>query len=254
MPDEFRQILGLRFYVGDFAGLLDRTMAGGMIVVPSAPVLVDLADHPAHREALEHSDFAITDSAFMVLLWLVLQRERLPRISGLRYLRGLVGRPEFREPNATFWVMPSAEDAQGNCAWLRQQGILVGSRSCYIAPFYPDGPLEDAALLAQIELAQPRFVILCVRGGVQERVAYFLKTRLPAATAFICTGGAIAFLSGRQTSIPVWADRLFLGWLLRLVNSPKSFSPRLWKSLRLVALLGKYGANRPAAPSRISSG
>jgi UDP-N-acetyl-D-mannosaminuronic acid transferase (WecB/TagA/CpsF family) len=243
MPDEFRQILGLRFYVGDFSGLLDRAMAGGLIAVPSAPVLVYLADDPAHREALENSDFAITDSSFMVLLWYVLKRERLPRISGLRFLRGLLGRGEFRRPGATFWVMPSAEDSDGNCAWLRQQGVSAGSDACYVAPFYPPGRLADAALLSQIELKRPKFVVLCLRGGVQERLGFFLKTRLSYLPTIICTGGAIAFLSGRQTSIPVWADRLFLGWLLRLLNSPVSFGSRLWISLRLPFILWKYGSN-----------
>jgi N-acetylglucosaminyldiphosphoundecaprenol N-acetyl-beta-D-mannosaminyltransferase len=246
MPDEFRQILGLRFYIGDFTGLLDRTVGGGLIAVPSAPVLVDLADDSAHRQALEGSDFAITDSGFMILLWTVLQRERLPRYSGLRLLRGLLDRPEFRRAQATLWVMPSAADAEANAAWLRQQGLPVGAEACYLAPLYPAGPLQDAALLAQIERARPQFVILCVGGGVQERLGYFLRTNLSYRPAILCTGAAIAFLSGRQTGIPVWADRLFLGWLLRLLSSPRRFGPRFRKALRLPFLLWKYGPDRVA--------
>src|ERR1039458_2920594 len=96
--EEIRNILGLRFYVGSFPGLLTRTSRGGLIVVPSAPVLVDLSNDPAHREALEGSDLATTDSGFFVLLWLLFKGQRLPRISGLRYLRGLLSYPEFRKP------------------------------------------------------------------------------------------------------------------------------------------------------------
>ena len=142
--------------------------------------------------------------------------------------------------------MPSAEDSLGNCAWLRQQGVPVTPEACYVAPMYQAGRLADEALLAQIEREHPQFIILCVRGGVQERLGYFLKTRLSYRPTLICTGGAIAFLSGRQTSIPVWADRLFLGWLLRLVNSPAGFNPRLRKALRLGPILWKYGANSVA--------
>jgi len=243
MPDPFRQILGLRFYTGDFPGLLDRAMAGGLIAVPSAPVLVDLAADPAHREALENSDFAITDSGFMVLLWAAMKREWLPRFSGLRFLRGLLQRPEFRRPGAAFWVMPSAEDARSNCAWLRQDGIPTGPADCYVAPMYPAGRLDDDALLARLESARPPFVVLCLAGGVQERLGHYLKTRLSYRPTLICTGAAIAFLSGRQATIPVWADRLFLGWLLRTLNAPGRFIPRYWKSLRLVPLLWRYGAN-----------
>jgi len=114
MDEDLKNILGLRFYVGSLQGLLARTLRGGLIVVPSAPVLVDLTIDPAHREAMEGSDLAIADSGFFVLLWLILKRERLPRISGLRYLRALLTFPEFRRAGATFWVMPSAEDARAN--------------------------------------------------------------------------------------------------------------------------------------------
>jgi N-acetylglucosaminyldiphosphoundecaprenol N-acetyl-beta-D-mannosaminyltransferase len=242
MPDEFRRILGIRFYTGDFAGLLDLTMNGGLITVPSAPVLVDLANDPAHREALERCDFAITDSGFMVMLWFLFHRERLPRISGLRFMRGLLERQEFRQPAATFWVMPSEEDARANREWLRQQGIPVAEDDCYVAPFYPAGSLDDPALLARIERRRPRFVVLCIRGGVQERLGYGLRQHLPYRPTIVCTGAAIAFLSGQQTNIPGWADRFFLGWLIRSLSHPRSFPPRLWKALRLAALIPRYGS------------
>src|SRR5437764_226065 len=115
---EVRHILGVRFYSGDMEGLLDRATRGGLVVVPSAPVLVDLSSDHAHREAVEASDVAITDSAWMVILWMVFKGEFLPRISGLRFMRALLKRPEFREPGETFWIMPTAEDGRVNCEWL----------------------------------------------------------------------------------------------------------------------------------------
>jgi len=237
MPDEFRRILGIRFYAGDFAGLMNLAMEGGLITVPSAPVLVDLAADPAHREAMERCDFAITDSGFMVMLWAFFRRERLTRISGLRFMRGLLQRPEFRQPSATFWVMPSAEDARANREWLLQQGIPVAEDDCYVAPFYPAGPLDDPALLARVEKRRPRFIVLCIRGGVQERLGYGLRQHLPYRPAIVCTGAAIAFLSGQQIGIPRWADRFFLGWLFRSLSHPLSFPPRLWKALRLAPMI-----------------
>ena len=237
MDDELKEILGLRFFVGSIQGLLARTLRGGLIVVPSAPVLVDLMDDAAHREALVGSDFAITDSGFFVLLWLFLKRERLPRISGLRYLRALLSFPEFRKIGATYWVMPSAEDAKANCGWLKSQGMEVGADDCYLAPMYPAGRLQDAELLARIERKRPAFVVLNIRGGVQERLGFFLISHLSYRPAIICTGGAIAFLSSRQVGIPVWADRLMLGWIFRILHSPVGFSPRIWKGLRLVPMV-----------------
>jgi UDP-N-acetyl-D-mannosaminuronic acid transferase (WecB/TagA/CpsF family) len=245
MPGEFRQILGIRFYVGGLEGLLNRVAGGGLIVVPSAPVLANLPFDPAHRAALLGSDFAITDSGYMILLWAVLKGERLRRISGLRLLRGLLGRPEFRAAGATFWVMPSAADARTNLAWLDRQGVAAGPEACYEAPLYPPGALEDEALLAAIEARRPRYVVLGVGGGVQERLGYFLRQRLSYRPAILCTGAAIAFLSGQQVRIPVWADRLVLGWLFRILSDPVTFVPRFWRSIRLAGLLWRYGEQAP---------
>src|SRR5579863_3129240 len=68
VADTFRTILGVRFYISDLEGLLELIPGGGLVVVPSAPVMTRLAEDPAHRAALEGADFAITDSGYMVLL------------------------------------------------------------------------------------------------------------------------------------------------------------------------------------------
>jgi len=245
MDEDDKVILGLRFFVGSLPGLLDRTLRGGLIVVPSAPVLADLSNDSAHREALEGSDLAITDSGFFVILWFFLKRERLPRISGLRYLRALLSFPEFRRPGATFWVMPSAGDSQANREWLNRQGLPVAEDDCYLAPMYPVGRLRDDELLAQIERKRPAFVILNIRGGVQERLGFFLISNLSYRPAIICTGAAIAFLSGRQVPIPVWADRMMIGWILRSLRSPIGFFPKIWKGLRLVPMVLRAEVRRP---------
>jgi UDP-N-acetyl-D-mannosaminuronic acid transferase (WecB/TagA/CpsF family) len=247
LQSEFRWILGIRFYTGTFAGLLEKCCKGGLIVVPAAPALVDLRTDRAYREALEGSDIAITDSGFLVLLWTLFKGERLERISGLKLLRGLLTLPSFREPSATFWVMPSQADTQSGTAWLKCQGITVIEGDCYVAPIYPAGELEDRALWDSVEARHPAFVIINLGGGVQERLGLYLRRRLSYRPAIICTGAAIAFLSGRQANIPPWADRLMLGWLLRCFHDPRKFIPRYWKSLRLVALVWKHGANSVAA-------
>ncbi len=403
----FRRILGVRFYTGDLPGLIELTRQGGLITVPSAPVLVDLQTDIVHREAVESCDFAVTDSGFMVWLWFLRTGERLHRISGLKYLRALLEDPDFcseqalppprakseeqsaqspdvrrltsvvspppsasppsaldREsplaltpsrfaqktasaaqppapttlnfqpitqnvasatqsdsasvpitPNvqpitkvacATFWIMPSARDAEANVAWLKTQGLEVNGDDCYVAPHYPRGPLADPALLDAVLRRRPRYIVICLGGGVQERLGYYLREALanggktrggrgeasepfppgpahgaagsasapitpnphpitaaqpppqpsasplalsssryaaplaPYRPAIICTGAAIAFLSGRQVNIPPWADRYVLGWLFRCAKEPRKFIPRYRKALRLIPLLFRF--------------
>jgi N-acetylglucosaminyldiphosphoundecaprenol N-acetyl-beta-D-mannosaminyltransferase len=241
--DPFRKILGVRFYTSDLEGLLDRVPGGGLIVVPSAPVMAKLAGDPAHRRALEGADFAVTDSSYMVLLWLLKSGERLTRITGLRLLRGLFLRSGLRGKGDTFWVMPNQADSEANLAWLKGQGFDVGPENTYVAPIYPtQGPIPDARLADLVAARRPRFVFIALSGGVQERLGWDLRQRLNYTPAIICIGGAIAFLSGQQTQIPVWADRLALGWLLRFVSSPRSFAAKLKGVHGLVPLIWRYGS------------
>ena len=303
--DHYRRILGVLFYVGPIEGLLERTMRGGLIVVPSAPVMVNLSADPTHRQAVETSDLAVTDSGFMVLLWRLFARDKIIRISGLRYLRALLDDPRFRDSRSILWIMPTKRDEIGNRAWLIEQGMTVEESDCYLAPTYArEGPLEDAALLALIKEKRPQFVMINLGGGVQERLGLFLRDALaqegkgqsgkgegerakreeqsgksegvsneaqgkvpggkskeseplalstsPLAApayrpALICTGAAIAFLSNRQVNIPPWADRLFLGWLMRSLSEPTKFIPRYWQSLRLARLMWRYGSRSVAS-------
>ena len=239
----FRKILGVRFYISDLEGLLELVDGGGLIVVPSAPVMTRLVEDPAHREAVEGADFAITDSSYMVALWLLRTGERTQRISGLRLLRGLLARGGYRGKGEAFWVMPSAADSEANLAWLRGQGFDVSAEDTYVAPIYPKmGPISDDELLRRILAHRPRLVVLAIGGGVQERLGWYLRNHLGYRPTILCIGGAIAFLTGQQTRIPAWADRLSLGWFLRYLSAPRAFSRKVKGVHRLGPMILKYGA------------
>jgi N-acetylglucosaminyldiphosphoundecaprenol N-acetyl-beta-D-mannosaminyltransferase len=249
--DAFRKILGVRFYISDLEGLLNRLPGAGLVVVPSAPVMVHLEDDPSHREALEGADFAITDSGFMVALWLLRTGERIRRISGLRLLRGLCARGRFKGQGESFWVMPTAADSAANLSWLKGQGFEVGPGDTYVAPLYPkNGPITDAQLVSELNSRRPQLVVIALSGGVQERLGWELRQRLAYKPAILCIGGAIAFLSGQQTSIPVWADRLAVGWIFRFVSSPRSFAAKVSEVDRLPAMIWKYGTRSVGGPVR----
>lgn len=241
MQDNFRKILGVRFYVADLEGLLDLVPGGGLIVAPSAPVMVRLAEDPAHREAMEGADIAVTDSALLVLFWLLCSGERAIRISGLRLLRALVSGGQFRGKADSFWIMPSTDDTETNLNWLRRQGFDLSDDAAYVAPMYPrQGPISDPDLVDLIDARRPKLVVIALSGGVQERLGWELRKRLAYRPTILCIGGAIAFLSGRQTQIPVWADRLALGWLFRFISDPGGFSAKVRGVERLASLVWKY--------------
>ena len=244
-PPLYHRILGIDFFDGSAQAAIAKMRDGGLLVVPAAPALKDLDRNPNYREALLNADLAIADSAFMVLIWNHLQRRNLRRLSGLEYLRELLLEDDVREPGNTLWIMASPTSAKLNLDWLEEQGIAVPPDNVYMAPIYGE-TIDDAALLDHVNRIQPRHIIVTIGGGTQERLGLYLKRNLSYRPAIHCIGAAIAFLSGDQVHIPVWADRLYLGWLFRSISEPKRYIPRYWDARKLLTLVLRHGADLPA--------
>jgi UDP-N-acetyl-D-mannosaminuronic acid transferase (WecB/TagA/CpsF family) len=241
----FQQILGIRFVVGGAQQVIDLVSeSGGLVVVPAGPAMCTLASNPAYREALLGADIAIADSAYMVLLWNLLYRPRISKLSGFKYLRALLLQEGFRSAGATFWVMPWQESAENTLTWLRKNGIVVDPTNVYVAPHY-NGCIQDPILAEAIERRRPRHVILGVGGGVQEPLGLYLKQNLSYLPAIHCIGAAIGFLTGDQVRIPVWTDSLGLGWLWRSLSNPRRFVPRYWGARHLMSLMLRYRDSLP---------
>src|SRR4029079_16270226 len=135
-PD-WQRILGVRFFDGAASDAVDYiTRVGGYTVFPAAPALVKIENDPAYSRALVEADLAIADSGFMVLLWRLLQRRTIARISGLKYLRILLADPRLRDRGSAFLVLPRQSSLEKALAWLRPEGFEIASDDCYIAPDY----------------------------------------------------------------------------------------------------------------------
>jgi N-acetylglucosaminyldiphosphoundecaprenol N-acetyl-beta-D-mannosaminyltransferase len=240
------QVLGVPIACLTIDEAVDRALDGGLVLAPSGPGLCDLERDPDYRDALLGSDVNLTDSGLVILVETLRARRRLPRASGLGYIEALLARDELRPAGSTFWVMPSEVARNRNLAWLRSRGLEVTADDCYVAPMYPRrGRVEDDALAAIVEERRPSHIVICVGSGPQEKLGLFLKRELSYGPGIHCLGAAIGFLSGEQAAIPAWADRAYLGWLIRCLDDPRTFVPRYLKAFRLVYLLARYGATPP---------
>ena len=173
-------ILGIRFISGTVEEAGARAAEGGLILAPSGPGLAGLREDRLYQEAVENCDVALPDSGFMVLLWNIFKGGSLKRLSGLRFLAYLVLRDEtFRNEQCHFWIMPNTEEGKANRAWLQEKGIIVSPSDCYVAPFYDPGVIEDSVLLGLLLEKRPRYIIVNLGGGVQEKLGYYLRRSLP---------------------------------------------------------------------------
>src|SRR6202041_3055756 len=133
-----------------------------------------------------------------------------------------------------------------NLSWLVAHGVEVSPEDVHIAPRYAS-LIEDAPLLQKIRERKPPHIIVTIGGGTQERLGLYLKRNLKSLPAIHCIGAAIAFLSGDQVQIPLWADRMYLGWLFRCVSDPRRYMPRYWEARKLFSLMVRYGSSAPDA-------
>jgi len=240
-----RQILGLRF----FNGTVDEAVAfmhrhGGYLVAPSGTCFTRLREDEPYREAILSADLAIADSGLMVSLWRLFRREHVHRISGFKYLKHLLTSLKGAGTKHMCWVLPTEDARQKLLDWSRREAFSINKENCYVAPRY-GLDVEDRNLLSLIDQQRPAHLIVAIGSGTQEKLGYYLRENLSYRPAIHCIGAALGFLTGDQVSIPNWADRIYFGWLWRLVAKPSVFIPRLSRAVQLPWLIWKYGEHLP---------
>ena len=109
----------------------------------------------------------------------------------------------------------------------------------YVAPIYNSQQIEDYNLIKILEEIKPNYIMTSIGGGTQEILGLFLKKKLKFKTTILCAGGAISFFTGDQAPINYIIDRLFLGWLVRIIFRPKVFFSRYFKAIKLISIVFK---------------
>jgi N-acetylglucosaminyldiphosphoundecaprenol N-acetyl-beta-D-mannosaminyltransferase len=235
------RFLGIPFWGANSEQLLEEAdLHGGLLTVPSAPSLAEMGRDPYLRKTYMESDWAVMDGGYVALVLRVFYGRHWPRISGLQLLEKLLGanghpRAIPFDKRNVLWVMPSCDEEIRVRKMLTGFGLPDAHQHFYQAPVYRTREdFEDAELLAQVIRCNPDWVVLGIGGGKQEKLGYQLREALRREArpmpVILCTGGAVAFLSGGQVRIPIWADRIYIGWLLRIIDDPRTFAKRYWNA------------------------
>jgi UDP-N-acetyl-D-mannosaminuronic acid transferase (WecB/TagA/CpsF family) len=239
-----RCFLGIRFWNGHCEKLIcDADALGGLFTCPSAPSLAEMRLDPFLRRSYQASDWAVVDGGYVALILRHILRNPIERISGLQILQRLFGISYPKalpfEDRKILWVVPNPAEQTRIANYTASVGLDPKNQTYYQAPFYrQDQDYEDKELLGITKETQADWVILCIGGGRQEKLGFCLRNALQSeqftpngrkkGPVILCTGGAIAFLTGGQASIPSWADRFYLGWFYRIAQNPKVFLKRYW--------------------------
>ena len=235
MLKEFK-LFNIPFINGDYNDVFFRLKKGQLMIAPSGPGLSAIDKDIKYWDALKGADFAIPDSGFMVFLARLFFGLKIKKLSGPKFLRSLLKEDVLRNECVIFCIDPNNKESEINNKYLNHIGIPIKSKEHYIAPFYDKKNISDQRLVDILEslIVKPKFLLINLGGGVQERLGFYIKNNLSYKIGIICTGAAIAFETGQQARLPIWVDKLYLGWFARIIQNPKLFSMRFLKAFRLV--------------------
>src|SRR5262249_52756409 len=144
---------------------------GGFLIAPSGTCFARLREDERYRRAVLAADLAIADSGLMVVLWRVLQRGSLQRISGLKYVKHLLGKFKMEADIDVVWVLPNEDARLRLLDWSRRESFQVANENCYVAPRY-GFEVNDQNLLRLIEQRRAAHVVIAIGSGPQEKLGY----------------------------------------------------------------------------------
>jgi N-acetylglucosaminyldiphosphoundecaprenol N-acetyl-beta-D-mannosaminyltransferase len=244
------RVLGISFFTGTVAEAVKQHLSkGGYLVVPAAPALMKLKDDEEYRKAMQNADLALADSGLLALLWKMATGRKLTKISGITYLKHLLGPDGIQAGQGVFWIFASNSAKERAGAWLRQRGFAIEEKNSFVTAA-PPSSAQDYAILIRIEEEKPKHVIIAMAGGGQEKLALYLRDYLLYRPSIHCIGAALDLLSGEERAIPDWAEQSHLGWLVRLLAQPRMFFPRIGIALALTRMIFKYRSELPPLKKR----
>jgi UDP-N-acetyl-D-mannosaminuronic acid transferase (WecB/TagA/CpsF family) len=231
-------MFGIRFIDGNFSEIFEELSLGGVMTVPAAPALATISEDRHYHEALQRSSFAIFDSGFLCLCLLAFKGVLVKKLSGLEFIRHFLNMSSSLKEGSIFLVDPTPSESVSNRSLFAKHHYTLGNSNQYIAPMYDGKNVVDHDLTKILSTRQPKYILLNLGGGIQEKLAVHLYEHLKFySPSIICTGAAIAFLTGNQANIPTLLDKLYLGWLSRCISDYKRFVPRYLKGFKLLPMV-----------------
>jgi len=220
---------------------IDILLKKNFLVFPAGPALSSIKINSNYHKALQNADFVLLDSGLLVLLINIFRGSNLKKFSGYKFLHLFLRRRKTRNEKILL-INPDFENQKKNINFIKKF-IKEKNIYSYIAPQYASKKIKDRKLLTYINSIQPKNVLINLGGGTQEILGFFLKQKLKHKLNIICTGAAISFMTKDQAPINTFLDKIYLGWLTRIIFNPKIYLPRYLKALKLLIIFFKERNN-----------
>lgn len=224
----------INFFDLNYDQIRKNIKKGGLLVIPSGPGLATLDRDKQYHRALKNSNIAIFDSGYFCLLLRILKFIKVKKFSGYQFIKNFLNDVDTKNKKI-FFINPNKKECIKNKKYLIS--LKIKNSHHYRAPIYKKNNIQDPQLLKIITKKRPKFIVINLGGNTQEILGYYLKRQLKFNPIIICSGAAMSFLTKQQAPINDLYDKIYLGWLIRIMFNPKNFLPRYFKALRLFLIV-----------------
>ena len=232
------KIFGITFFDTNYKkikNLLDKK--GGLLVLPSGPGMSTIDKDKNYYNALKNSDIALFDSGYLCLLLRIFKGLNVKKFSGFAFFKEFLNNLKKEKKSKILLVEPSKKQSNINKNFLNSKNI--NNIFQYVAPLYHKENIRDYKLLKKIKKIKPKYVIVNLGGGVQEVLGSYLKNNINYKVSINCSGAAIAYFTKEQAPLTDFLDKIYLGWLVRIIFNPFVFLPRYLLAFRLIFIIKK---------------
>ena len=219
----------IKFYSGDYDQIKYEFDKGGVLVAPAASALANIDTDKQYYSSLKNSKIAILDSGFFCILLRIFRFQKVKKLSGFLFLKTFLD--NFKNHQKILFIDPSRKSNILNIKFLKSKKII--NFKTYIAPKY-NKKFIDLKLLNLINKYKPKYIIINIGGGSQEPLAIYINKNIKYNASIMCTGAALAFMTGEQAPINKFIDKIYLGWLTRIIWNPKLYLGRILKSFKII--------------------
>ena len=233
------KLFGIRFIDTNFNTIKKMLEKGGLLVLPAAPGLAKIDKNTEYHKSLKNADIALFDSGLLCIL-LSFKGIKVKKFSGYKFIKKfLLNIKKNSKKKKLLLIDPNKKQSLINKNYLISKKIENFNQ--YIAPMYKKNKImSDKKLLKIIYRIRPDYVIINLGGGVQEILGNYLKKNIKYKLSIICSGAAISFFTKQQAPITDFLDKIYLGWLVRIIYNPLVFLPRYLYAFRLFFILKNY--------------
>lgn len=219
----------IKFYSGNYDQIKYEFDKGGVLVAPAASALANIDTDKQYYSSLKNSKIAILDSGFFCILLRIFRFQKVKKLSGFLFLKTFLD--NFKNQQKILFIDPSRKSNILNKKFLKSKKII--NFKTYIAPNY-NKKFFDLKLLNLINNYKPKYIVINIGGGSQEPLAIYINKNIKYNASIMCTGAALAFMTGEQAPINKFIDKVYLGWLTRIIWNPKLYLGRILKSFKII--------------------